>query len=274
MSQKEMGRETAIRKTVKKRNKRRKRKLLIFFSAFLVIALAVLVVLSATVLFPVKNIIVEGKSPYTTEEIISASGIEDDNIIMLSSTKVKNRISKKLPLSGDISISKKFPDTVKIMVNTAVPAYYFFSDEIFYIADEEYKIIKKDVAAPEKCKYLKVSELNVVDPGSKLKLTADDEAQINEISAICGKYDFTVTAIDVSKDLDLKIILKDKLLVLLGSNMDLEGKFLHLSAILPKMSDTAQGTIDLRNWTSSNVKSIFRDEKINILDFCAQNEQK
>ena len=274
MSKKTKGREEAIRKTVKKRNKRRKRKLLLFFFAFLIIALAALVVLSATVLFPVKNIIVEGKSSYTAEEVISASGIEDDNIIMLSSAKVKNRISKKLPLSGKITVKKKLPDTVTITVNEAVPTYYFVSEDIFYITDENFKVIRKDAVAPQACKYLKISDFKAVKPGNKIKISATDKDQMDDILKRCSDMNLAVTAIDVSERLALKIIIKDKILVLLGSNTDIERKLLHLSASLPEMSEEAQGTIDLRNWTSTNLKANFRDEKINILGFCSQKANK
>ncbi len=274
MSQNEKRRETAIRKTVKKRNKRRKRRLLIFFSAFMIIALAVLVVLSATVLFPVKNIIVEGKCAYTQEEIISASGIEDDNILMLSSGKVKSRISKRLPLSGKITVKKKFPDTVTITVNAAVPTYYFVSDDIYYITDAEYKVIKKDVSAEEDCKYLKISDFTAAEPGNKVDLGDEDLEQLTDILKRAADFGFSVTAVDVSDDLNFKMIISDKLLVLLGSSMDLDNKMLHLSASLPEMASNAQGTIDLRNWASDKAQAVFRDEKINILGFCAQKAEK
>ncbi len=274
MSKKAKGREEAIRKTVKKRNKRRKKRLLLFFFAFMIIALAVLVVLSATVLFPVKNIVVEGKSSYTAEEVISASGIEDDNIIMLSSAKVKNRISKKLPLSGKITVKKRLPDTVTITVSAAVPTYYFVFEDIYYITDENFKVIRKDAVAPEGCKYLKISDFKAVKPGNKLKIPSEDKEKIDDILKRCEDMDFDVTAVDVSERLALKIILKNKILVLLGSDTDIDRKLLHLSASLPEMSENAQGTIDLRNWTSTNAKANFRDEKIDILGFCSQKPKK
>ncbi|MBR6693843.1 MAG: FtsQ-type POTRA domain-containing protein [Clostridia bacterium] len=267
-------RDTAIRKTVKKRNKRRKRRLAWFFAAFMVIAFVVLIVLSATVLFPVKNVIVEGECGYSKEEIVIASGITDDNIIMLSGDKVASRISKALPHCGEITVKKKFPDTVKIIVKAAVPKYYFVLDDVFYIADQNYKVLEKAVEAPEKCILLKYASATAVSPGEHIEFSGEEIGDINNLFSLCESRELNITAVDVSEKMELKIIIDNRLLVLLGSELDLDKKLNHLAATLPKMEANAQGTIDLRSWTSTNLKATFRDEKINILGFESQKTQK
>ncbi|MBQ8551072.1 MAG: FtsQ-type POTRA domain-containing protein [Clostridia bacterium] len=274
MKEKDNKRETAVRRTVKKRNKRRKRKLMLFFSAFMIIALAVFLVLSATVLFPIKNVVVEGKSIYTEEDIISASGIEDDNIIMLSKNKVINRIAKKLPQSGKITVKKQFPDTVKITVDTAVPTYYFVADGVFYVTDSDYKVIERGIEAPAGCMLLRISDFKGPAPGNKVKISDENKSLLKELKSLCEVQKLKVTGISVSNDIDLRIIINDRILVLLGSRVDLERKLLHLSTMLPEMEESAQGTVDLSNWTSNDAEAIFRDKKIDIFGFATKNTQK
>ncbi len=267
-------RKTAIKKTVKKRNKRRKKKLALFFAAFITLAFILLIVLSTTVFFPVKNIVVEGECGYEYEQIIKASGIDGDNIIVLSGDKVAERISRELPECGEITIKKKFPDTVKIIVSAAVPKYYFALEDVIYITDSNFKVIKRTLEPPTNGILIKLSKFEDTEPGEKIIVPSEDKTRMDEIFSLCEERGIKVSGIDISDEMNMKIIVENRLLVLLGGRMDLVNKLVHLEATLPKMEDGAQGTMDLRNWTSTNAKATFRDEKINILEFKAQKAQK
>ena len=264
-------REEAIKKTVKKRNKRKRRRLLAFLLCLLICLLCIAAVLSVTILFPIKNIVVDGENVYTKEEIIKASGIElDDNIFMLSKNEIISSISSSLPKSGEISVERKMPDTVKITVNTAVPAYFFMSDDLYCITDRHYKVIEQVTEPPENCIQLKIKEYSAVSPGNKIIFSQEDSDTLNELLTLCNNKNIMPSGIDVSDGVKLKLIIDGKLLVLLGSSIDMEYKIAHLAAMLPKMEEDAQGTINLTGWTSDNTKASFRDEKINRFEFSAQ----
>lgn len=264
-------REDAIKKTVKKRNKRKRRRLLAFLLCLLVCLLCVAAILSVTILFPIKSIVIEGENVYSKEEIISASGIEiEDNIFMLSKNKVVSSISENLPKSGEILVEKKLPDTVKITVNTAVPTYFFMSDGLCCVTDRYYKVIEQVTEPPENCTQIRTKDFSAVSPGKKITFTQEDEDMLHLLIKLCSDKQIKLSGIDVSDSVKLKLVIDGKLLVLLGNSIDIEYKIAHLAAMLPKMEEGAQGTINLTGWTSDNTKASFRDEKIDRFEFSAQ----
>ncbi len=264
-------REGEIKRTVKKRNKRRRRRLLAFFLLLFFCLLCVAAVLSVTILFPIKNIAVDGESVYSKEEIISASGVTlDDNFFLLSKNKITSAISEGLPKSGDIKVKKVFPDTVKITVNTAVPTYFLLIDDVYCVTDQYYKVIEQVTEPPENCIQIKVKDLKAVSPGKTVVFTQEDSDMLNSIFKLCNDKQIAISGVDISDAVKLKVVLNGRLLVQLGGAIDLEYKIAHLAAMLPKMEEGAQGTINLSVWTSSNTKASFRDEKINSFEFSTQ----
>ncbi len=271
MSKRDVKRDGAIKRTVKKRNKRRRRRLLAFFFTFMLLAVCVVAVLSVTVLFPIKNIVVDGESVYSSEQVIKASEIEsDDNIIIMSTEKVKQKISKNLPKSGEIVVKKQLPDTIKITVKTAVPTYFFLLDGTFYVANENFKNIDTSNERPIGCIQLK-TEFFETQLGEKALNGEEGNELLHRLLTLCVDKQINVTGIDISDTVSIKLVIDDRLLVLLGVDLDTEYKIAHLAAMLPKMEEGAQGTIDLRNWSEDNTKASFRDEKIISLEFCTLN---
>ncbi len=269
MEKKNSKREAAVKKNSKKRAARRRRRLITFFISFVIVLLCLGAVLCATVFFPVKKIIVSGNSTYTEQDIITASAVTDeDNIIMLSSKKTAERISKTLPYSGKISIEKVFPDTVKIKVEAAVPKYYFLRDGLYCVADSEFKIIETTVEPPVSCIYIAMSETPKAEPGEKIEFSASDSSLLDRMMSLAKSKSLNVTGVDVSDDIDLKMIVDGRVLITFGSDVDIDYKFTHFAAMYEKMSEDAQGIANLKNWTSNNTKSTFRDVKIDALGFC------
>ena len=269
MSKKDVKREGAIKKTHKKRAARRKKRAGAFFLAFMFVLLCVGAVLSVTILFPVKNITVDGDSVYSKQEIISASAItEEDNLIALSSKSVISRISKNLAKSGEITIKKVFPDTVKITVNNAVPKYYLSADECFYVLDTNKKIIEAVYETPADCMYISCTDPKGLNVGNTFSLSESDQAVFDKITALAAEKGLNVTGIKLGDRLDIKMTVDNKILVDFGSDSDIERKMIHFAAMYEKLSDDAQGIANLTLWTSDNTTATFRDVKIDVLNFC------
>lgn len=266
---KDVKREGAIKKSTKKRAARRKKKVAAFFLVFLFMLLCIGAVLCATILFPIKNIVVDGNSIYTHQQIIAASTItEDDNIIMLSETTVKNRISKALPYSGEIIIEKVFPDTVKITVNTAVPKYYTISEKGYYVLDSEFKVVEETAKQPTDCTYIKATPPENVALGEKMSFSAEENALLQKLAASAEDKNINVTGYSISDPLDVRVTVDNKIVVNFGSDVDIERKLIHFAAMYEKLSEDAQGIANLSMWTSSNTTATFRDVKIDLLNFC------
>ena len=72
---------------------------------------------AVTVFFKVKKVIVSGESRYSAEEVLEAAGIaEGENLFFLNKVAITNRIFRDRPYLDTVSIRRRFPDTVEIIL--------------------------------------------------------------------------------------------------------------------------------------------------------------
>ena len=84
----EVPRDEFLKKRAERQRKIRKRRLKLMLLLFVVAALCTGVVLSLTVLFPIKDITATGSKIYTEKEIVKYSGISlEDNLLGLAKIK-------------------------------------------------------------------------------------------------------------------------------------------------------------------------------------------
>jgi len=268
----DVKREEVIKRNAKKRTKRRKKRLVSFLLVLLFLVLCVGAVLSVTVLFPIENIIVEGNSVYSEKEIIKAGAITtEDNLILVSCRNTENLIASELPKSGEVKVEKIFPDTVKITVNNAVPAYFFTDDNGYCVADDTFKANEYVADVPAGCVYIRTAEPAKIELGQPVAFLAEDSEMIERICALTADKPFKLTGIDLRDKIDIKISLDGKYVVSFGGGVDLEQKMAHLEATYAELADDAQGLLILNNWTSDNRAAVFRDTKVNVMEFCEQS---
>ena len=75
------------------------------------------IVIGCIVFFRVQTITVEGNSRYTAEEIISISGIQhNDYLVLLEKSTIARSIRSQLPYVESVSIRRSLPDSVLILV--------------------------------------------------------------------------------------------------------------------------------------------------------------
>lgn len=138
-----MSREEYRRSEREQREKRNVRKKGFKKVIFILLLLIVGLVLSVTVFFKTETIKVTGLSQYTKEQIEDASGIRTgDNLILMKKKAVAERISEKLPYTGEINIKKEFPSTVEIQVSDAKIESAVKSGGEYYILDGSGKVLK------------------------------------------------------------------------------------------------------------------------------------
>ncbi|MCD7927899.1 MAG: FtsQ-type POTRA domain-containing protein [Oscillospiraceae bacterium] len=108
-----------------RRNRRRRRRgrfgffYKLFSAALILIALFV----GCIVFFRVDEIIVEGESIYSDEEIIQAAGVSlDDNLFLIRQIQVGRSIVGQLPYISSVSLRLSLPNKLYIIVNAATAA--------------------------------------------------------------------------------------------------------------------------------------------------------
>jgi len=137
-SREELRREN--RQELERQKSRRKAMWIILLVA---IGVVIAVILSLTVFFKVTAVEVDvSKSQYSAAQIRDASGIEEgDSLFLLNREKAADRISTKLPYTGEIVVKRSFPSKVKIFVeDSTVTAAVKYNDK-FIVLSESNKVL-------------------------------------------------------------------------------------------------------------------------------------
>lgn len=137
-SREELRREN--RQELERQKSRRKAMWIILLVA---IGVVIAVILSLTVFFKVTAVEVDvSKSQYSAAQIRDASGIEEgDSLFLLNREKAADRISTKLPYTGEIVVKRSFPSKVKIFVeDSTVTAAVKYNDK-FIVLNESNKVL-------------------------------------------------------------------------------------------------------------------------------------
>ncbi|MDD6160270.1 MAG: FtsQ-type POTRA domain-containing protein [Oscillospiraceae bacterium] len=103
--------------------RRRRGRFGLLYRVFAVLAVLAAVIVACVVFFRVNEVLVNGNSRYTAQEIVDASGVKTgDNLLALSKGRVAGTIRAKLPYVESVSIAIKLPDCVVITVGERVAA--------------------------------------------------------------------------------------------------------------------------------------------------------
>ena len=217
------------------RNRELKRKKLMLR----ILKFSILAILFAMVspIFNVTNIIVSGNSKLTTAEVISLSGIENNqNIFRISRSHVINNV-KQNAYVNTVEIHKSYPGTIEIVVEERVPNFMLqFGNGYVYINNQGYmlEISNEKLTLPIITGYStsqdslvagnRLVEEDLAKLGTAIRIM--NAAQSNEISNL-------ITTIDISDSNNYTLYLEsERKTVYLGDCSNLETRILYLVGIL------------------------------------------
>lgn len=140
-------RQNRVKKLKRKRNFRIA---VVTVGFFLLLALIISPILIFAV-FRVKTFSVEGTSPYSKEEIISASGIrEGKSLIFADLDEAAAAIEKTLPYTDNVKLTKKLPDGIVIRFEETYKAFAFqISGGMFALTNSELKVLELSASVPD-----------------------------------------------------------------------------------------------------------------------------
>lgn len=252
--------EEVNKRRAKRRKEIRKRRFIIGTIVFFVIAIAVMVVLSLTVLFPVETVTASGSAIYSEKQIIKASRINsEDNLFMLSENEVTELIRSSLPYVDSVKLNKKLPSSVSLKVTDAKEyACYTAKNGCYIVSEKGYVLAKTDVT-PENLIDIVCAKKDIeCEIGSKMifKNTVT-EARIEDITQLLEKEKLKINRVDVSDPISLSVRVCSRFDVLLGTSTDLDKKIAHLRGMVKSIDETKTGKINLSMWTSDNAQGSF-----------------
>lgn len=247
----------------RQKRRRRKQNLSLYYAAIFFLVAVVGIILSLTVFFNIKEVIVTGNSMYTHNDIILASGIRTgDNLIRLGSSKVEKKIVSSLPYVDTATITKKFPDKVEIAITPSVEFANIKYESGYLLISDSGKILSYSVSPKSDYPVIIGCENENFDPGKPVTI-ADEENEKAFYSLmetmIAEGVTEKITEIDISDRYNISIVYDDRIRVELGSLNDLSYK-LRFSYMLvnEKISINKKGTLYMKG-NNSNEASFVED---------------
>ncbi len=247
-----MNNEEVAKRRAYRRKKARKRHFIAGFIIFLIFSVAIFVVLSLTVLFPIKTVIISGSNKYSASTVSSATSFANKNIFTFSEEKLLEDLRAKLPYVEKVKIKRQLPDTVKIIITDAKRYAVYESDGKFAEVSEKGYVLETTDKLPENTLHIKAKNVKA-ELGKKIKLNKSDKQAIKTITEELTKRNIKINSIDVTDSLDINAkILDGKFKVIFGSKTNLPQKCNHLEGMLNSFDDNVRGTVNLSMWTKTN----------------------
>lgn len=249
------------------RRRRRRRRWLAFF--FVVFLMAVGFILSVTVLFKVKHIVVENLDKttpantgiYTEDAILGALAVPlEENLFGFSAAEKQAEMELQLPYLETIKV-RRLPDTVVVQVAPATESWCAKTDSGWAILSDGLKVLKVQTDQPADLPVITGLGVNAPTAGRFLSLTTEAQSeQIADLMEQLYAQDLagSCTRIDMGLGTDAYFVYDGRIKVLLGTFNNLDYK-LSVAALLLKnesgeyLSSTDRGTLDVSSQLDDSV---------------------
>lgn len=137
------SREELRRENRQELERQKNRKKAMWIIILVAVGVVTAVILSLTVFFKVTAVEVDAsKSQYSAAQIRDASGIEEgDSLFLLNREKAADRISTRLPYTGEIIVKRSFPSKVKVFVEDSTITSAVKYNDKFIVLNESNKVL-------------------------------------------------------------------------------------------------------------------------------------
>lgn len=193
--------------------------------------IAVVLVLSMTVLFNISSIKIAGTgTTYGEKEIIMASGLNvGDNMVRTNFKKVEERIEKNLPYVMDAVITKTLSGKVTINISDTKAAIVIAVEDGCIITDAQGKTLAMQKNLPDNSKLMILKLKGVVSatPGEVFTFENEEEKKIYDqlVSELTTAGMFKdITEMDLTQQSSIKLVYQGRLRLLLGASDNLSEK--------------------------------------------------
>lgn len=219
-------------------------------AAFLALCLAL--VFAMSIFFRVSRIEVRGNTYYSAEEVISASGIEeDDNLFFINQFSVMSRLFSRLPYVETASVKRYLPNRVIIDITESQALAYIEAEGQNWVIDRSCKLLTQGTES-DTAQLIRVSGVTPVEPtvGETLSTGSADELKKEYLCEILDQIQQrgllgSVTRIDMSDAANPKFDYIGRFTVELGPRGDTEYQFGKLLGVVSQLTENDRGTIDL-----------------------------
>ncbi|MBQ9796852.1 MAG: FtsQ-type POTRA domain-containing protein [Clostridia bacterium] len=208
-------------------------------------------------LFRVQNIVVEGNSYCTSEDIIAATGIEaGDELLALDLQTALKNVFAECPNVENCSISISFPFTVKIKVTEKSGVMYAAFNDKYVSFDRSFRVlemIQNGETDFSPFLFVKLPTLSAAGVGQKLVFSdlTLDTGYMTSLLGVLEEHALyeTVTYVDFSERFSLSFVLEGKCRVEMGKLSEVDTKVRLMKEMLSQKGGAAAtyAVVDVSN---------------------------
>ncbi len=226
----------------RQRNRRR-----IAFGALITAVVGLALLLSFTVLFPIKEFSVSGESIYDLATLEQAFGYEKgSNIFRFDGAAAEQKMEKQLPYLESIKIRRRLPGTVVFSITPAKEIYFLDLEAKKYILSAKLKVLREADAKPEGAIALFGLAPKEVTLGAPLALAdPQTDAQVRKVlEGVMASFPQGVGEVRFEDPQNLRFLYENRIQVVLGSVSDLDYKLaLAKKVMAEKLTPQDRGTL-------------------------------
>lgn len=238
----------------------------------------VLYLLSAFVFFKISVIdvvgitdedgnVTEGSVFYSDEDIIKISGAETgDSLVLVSKRKTEEAIEKLLPYIGNAQVRRKYPSTLRIIVEDTSAAFAIDAAGGYILLNEEFKVLETSDKVPSGCAKVIGIPVQSADSGATVKFT--DEGYKSRIETIKSAfYDAEIsgiTKIDISNIANIKVTVDGRFTLVMGTLTQMREKLIMAQKTIEKETEdnpNAKVIIDLTDPDRAYVRNDYSPDE-------------
>ena len=258
--------------------------------AFLLTVTAVASVICLAMFFNITEISVAGLLEYTPEEVIAVTGIQPgQNIFAVDDRAVEQAIYKAFPYVDTVKVVRLLPTTVELVVTETKAALVMLNSASNYtIIGENGRVLRhREDVSTEGLPIFIGADFSTLPEGQNIS-----QKELDKVSAAAAKdaaleplcdtllravsslntAQYLLTAVkettfekasyyDVTDDLSVALLYDNRVLVELGSELELSYKMQFGKKVLQELGDNFYGTVDLRT-AANNQRSYARERDI------------
>ena len=179
----------------------------------------------------------EGSSFYSDEDIIKISGVDaGDSLVLVSKRKTKEAIEKLLPYIGKAQIRRKYPSTLKIIVEDTSASYALDAAGGYILLNEEFKVLETSDKIPSGC--AKVIGIPVENSESGMTVKFTDDGYKSRIETIKNAFFDAgmsgITKIDISNIANVKVTIDGRFTLVIGTLTQMREKLIMAQKTIEK----------------------------------------
>lgn len=254
----------ATQKIKNKKNIKRKKsnlliykiKLILSYCAIFLIISTLCLFISFTILFKIKEIVVQGDSICDAQVLIEKSGIKyGDNLFFVNTNLASARIESEIPNTDSVTMIKKFPSKLIINVKKADKMFDIeFKDDHIYI-NSKGKVIEVSKERDESLILLKGINLEPYEIGKKIKFL--DDSLENNLLDFVEKMNLNglteITEINFNNGSLLMVNYNNRIKINFGFYEGMDYKIKTAAEIINNRLGTAEkGVLDLSEVSKEN----------------------